>query len=192
MDRLWTPWRYAYISGTGSERRKGVPEELSGWPADRDTGCVFCNMIAAVRWAVSAGMSLEEAERAALILEQGESCFVCLNRYPYSSGHVLVVPYAHVASLAVLPAPVAADLMTDTRRMEAALRAAYRPDGLNMGLNLGEAAGAGVAEHLHLHCLPRWSGDTNFMTVLAETRILPEELGSTWERLRAALTSVQL
>ena len=104
----------------------------------------------------------------------------------------MVVPYQHVASLASLEGAAAAEMMTSARRMELAIREVYRPDGLNLGMNLGEAAGAGVAEHLHLHELPRWVGDTNFMTVTAETRILPEELGVTWQRLRGALTSVQL
>ncbi len=186
MERLWTPWRLAYVSGDSPESRKGVPAELAAWPADQDLDCVFCNMIAAMRWATTQGMSLEDAERAALIVEQGETCFVCLNRYPYSTGHVMIVPYLHSPSLAELPEPAALEMMRSARRMELALRETYRPDGLNMGINMGQAAGAGIAEHLHLHCLPRWSGDTNFMTTTAETRVLPEELTMTWTRLRAA------
>ena len=169
-----------------------MPEELSGWPAEEDKDCVFCNMIGAVRWAAATGMPREDAERAALIVEEGTNCFVCLNRYPYSTGHVMVVPYAHMDSLARVPEEAAWEMMRTARRMELAIREAYRPDGLNLGMNLGEAAGAGISEHLHLHALPRWSGDTNFMTVTAGTRILPEELTITWARLRRALTAVQL
>ncbi len=192
MDRLWTPWRLAYVSAARGEQRPGVPEELSAWPGEEDNGCVFCNMIAAVRWGVQTGMSKDGAERAALILEEGEGCFVCLNRYPYSTGHVMVVPYRHEASLAKLEVRTAEEMIRTARRVEVAIRETYRPDGLNLGMNLGEAAGAGVAEHLHLHELPRWSGDTNFMTVTADTRVLPELLEETWRRLRAALTSLQL
>ena len=187
MDRLWTPWRYSYISGE-KRGRKGVPEELEGWPEDQDRDCVFCNMVAAVEWAVSAGMPRDEAEGAALIVESGHNCFLCLNRYPYSSGHVMVVPYLHMQSLAELPEEAAFEMMSTSRRAERALRQVYRPDGLNLGMNLGEAGGAGVAEHIHMHALPRWSGDTNFMSTVAGTRILPEELPVTWKKLRDAIT----
>jgi ATP adenylyltransferase len=190
MDRLWTPWRYSYVSG-GRIGRKGVPDELAGWPEDQDLDCVMCNLAASVQWAIGTGMPREEAERAALIVETGKNCFVCLNRYPYSSGHVMVVPYAHLQSFAALPAETATELTFTAQRVETGLRSIYHPDGLNLGLNLGEAAGAGVAEHLHLHVLPRWKGDTNFMTTVADTRILPEELPVTWEKLRKTLTNVQ-
>lgn len=186
MDRLWTPWRYSYITGAERRRYTGVPEALEGWPGP-DRHCVFCNMIAAVDWAIGQGMPAEQAERAAWILGRRPDLYLCLNAYPYSSGHVMAVPYAHQASLAALPAETAAELIYAGQRMERVLRAVYRPDGLNLGLNLGEAAGAGVANHLHLHILPRWVGDTNFMTVVAETRILPETLDMTWRRLRDQL-----
>ena len=189
---MWTPWRLDYVSGGGREQRKGVPAELSGWPPEEDKHCVFCNMIASVQWAVKAGIGAEEAEQAALILEQGSFCFICLNRYPYSTGHVMVVPYQHTASLDELGALAAAEMMTMAQRIERAIREVYSPDGLNLGMNMGEAAGAGVAEHLHLHELPRWSGDTNFMTTVAGTRILPEELEVSWARLRKVVTKVQI
>jgi ATP adenylyltransferase len=112
-----------------------------------------------------------------------------LNAYPYNGGHLMVVPYRHQDSLAALPLREAEELLRMTRRAERVLRAVYRPDGLNLGMNLGQAAGAGVAEHLHLHAVPRWSGDNNFMSVLAETRILPEMLGETWTRIRTALAA---
>jgi ATP adenylyltransferase len=110
-----------------------------------------------------------------------------LNAFPYNSGHLMIVPYRHEATLAGLPEEEALDLMIAARRAERALRAVYQPDGLNIGLNLGESAGAGIAEHLHLHAVPRWAGDTNFMTVVGETRVLPELLADSWRRLRAAL-----
>ena len=185
MDRLWTPWRYNYISGAKAEARKGVPEALSGWPGE-DADCVFCNLIRAVEWG-SGVLGVEAAERAGLVVARLETCFVCLNAYPYSSGHVMVVPYGHVDSLAKLPVGEAEELVRVAQRVETALREVYKPDGINLGMNLGEAAGAGVAGHLHLHAVPRWFGDTNFMTVVGETRILPETLERTWERVRAAL-----
>ena len=186
MDRLWTPWRYSYITGAERGRYPGVPEALNDWPGP-DRHCVFCNMIAAVRWSIDQGMPAEDAERAAWILCQDADTYLCLNAYPYSSGHVMAVPYAHEASLAQLAPETAANLIFAGQQMERVLRAVYRPDGLNLGLNLGEAAGAGVANHLHLHILPRWVGDTNFMTVVGETRILPETLDVTWRRLRDQL-----
>ena len=195
MDRLWTPWRYAYITGESAPRAKGVPDALAGWlDADptlsrsKDPHCVFCNMLAAVDFAVEQGTPAIEAEHDALILYRGAYAFLCLNRYPYSTGHILIVPYEHSDSLAKLPLASALEIITAAQKVETALRHVYKPDGLNFGLNLGEAAGAGVASHLHLHGLPRWSGDTNFMTVTAETRILPETLETTWQKLREALS----
>jgi ATP adenylyltransferase len=185
MDRLWTPWRYAYVTGTETTPRRGVPEALAAWPGDRH--CLFCNMIAAVEYAIAQGMNAAEAEAAVYILERGNTCFLVLNAFPYNGGHVMAVPYRHEDSLAGLPLDVADELLRLTRRAERVLRAVYRPGGLNLGLNLGQAAGAGVAEHLHLHAVPRWLGDNNFMGVLAETRVLPEMLDDTWKRLRAAL-----
>ncbi len=187
MDRLWTPWRYAYITGEeqAGDSRKGVPEGLRAWPGE-DTGCVFCNLIQAVEWGFAHGLGTD-AERLGLVLERLTTSFVCLNAFPYSSGHVLVVPYRHTDSLAKLNADEAEELIRVAQRIESALREVYRPDGINLGMNLGEAAGAGVASHLHLHELPRWFGDTNFMTAVGETRILPETLGTTWERLKAVL-----
>jgi ATP adenylyltransferase len=191
MDRLWTPWRYAYV--TGEEKggpKRGVPDALSAWPGDKD--CVFCNMIAAVEYAIEHGMTPKEAEKAAHILERGERCFLVLNAYPYNGGHLMVVPYRHEPTLAGLPLDEALEIMRQARRSERVLREVYRPAGLNFGINVGEAAGAGVAGHLHLHAVPRWGGDTNFMSVLAETRILPEMLDESWRRLRAALAGDRL
>ena len=186
MDRLWTPWRYNYITRSDPQARSGVPEALNAWPTSEaeDKHCVFCNMIAAVDYAIANGMQREIAEEAAHIVYRGHKCFICLNAFPYSTGHLLLVPYQHVDSLAALGAEAAQELMVLAQRSELALREVYKPGGINMGLNLGEAAGAGIAGHIHLHALPRWSGDTNFMTVTAETRVLPESLDVTWAKLR--------
>lgn len=184
VDYLWTPWRYSYVTEADKKKRQGIPQELDAWPGDR--GCVFCNLIAAVDYAVEQGMESETAERAALVVLRGERNYVCLNRYPYTSGHIMVVPYEHQSSLAALPAETAQEMMELARQAEQALGRIYRPDGFNFGLNLGKAAGAGVAGHLHLHALPRWTGDTNFMTAIGEARVLPEDLGTTWERMRQA------
>ncbi len=195
MDYLWTPWRYQYITGTGNApagetpARKGVPPELDGWPGD--LGCVFCNLIASVDHAVAEGMPTARGARAALLVYRAGTVFVCLNRFPYNSGHLMVLPYEHQSSLAALPAATAHALMDHAQRAERALRQLYAPDGLNLGMNLGAAAGAGVAGHLHLHALPRWVGDTSFMTVTSETRTLPEPLEATWERLRDAFAQLE-
>ena len=162
MDYLWTPWRYGYVSGAGDS-------------AAERPACVFCA-------ALEPGRSDEEA----LIVQRAESCFVILNRYPYTSGHAMVVPYAHAASLGGVPAATAEEMMRLARRVEAILGELYRPDGVNLGMNIGRAAGAGVAGHIHLHVLPRWFADASFLSTVAETRALPESLAVTWERFRAA------
>ncbi len=187
MDHLWTPWRYTYVTRSDPKARSGVPRELAEWPASEDKHCVFCNMIAATDYAIAHGMPQETAERASYIVYRGQHCFVCLNAYPYSTGHVMVLPYLHTDSLAAAPPEAAHEMMDLAQRIETVLRSVYRPNGINLGMNLGEAAGAGVAGHIHLHILPRWLGDTNFMTVTAETRVLPEPLDVTWQRIREAL-----
>lgn len=188
MDHLWTPWRYAFITGEDKARPKlGVPKALAAWPGDHQ--CVFCNMIAAADYAIANGMTREAAEASTYLLERGRSCYTVLNAFPYNSGHLMVVPYRHEQSLAGLPLEEADELLRMARRAERVLRAVYLPNGLNFGLNLGKAAGAGVEEHLHLHAVPRWLGDNNFMSVVGETRILPEMLDESWRRLRAALAA---
>jgi ATP adenylyltransferase len=162
MDYLWTPWRYAYIKS-----------------ADSTSGCVFCRIL-------EAGAD-PEADRKNWILYRGAECFVILNSYPYNSGHVMVLPYAHLDELGKLPASAAHEMMDLCQKVEAVLRKVYRPDGVNLGMNMGKAAGAGVAGHIHMHLLPRWVADSNFMTVVGETRVLPETLEQTWKRLKAAL-----
>lgn len=159
MDYLWTPWRYRYIASV-------KPED----------SCVFCDAIAA------------NDDRQTFILLRAEKNFVILNRYPYTSGHLMVVPYAHVGDLASADPATLAEMMLLAQKMQTALLKTYRPEGFNIGMNLGRAAGAGIVGHLHLHVLPRWPGDANFMTVVGETRVEPEELSTTYERLHAALS----
>ena len=189
MDQLWTPWRYAYVSTADATKRAGVPASLSAWPGDHQ--CVFCNLIASVDYAIENGMDQETAEAAGGIIHRGQHCLVCLNAYPYSSGHVMVMPYAHLDRLALLSTETAHELMDLAQQIERVLEIVYRPHGLNFGLNLGQAAGAGVAKHLHLHALPRWLGDTNFMTVIGETRVIPEELTTTRLRLKKAFAGLR-
>jgi ATP adenylyltransferase len=154
MEHLWSPWRLAYITGGAS----------SG-------GCVFCN-------------ALVDPAAAPLIVHRGATCYVILNLYPYNNGHLMVVPNRHLASLASATPEERSELIELTTRAEIALTEAYAPHGLNMGINLGKPAGAGVLDHVHLHVVPRWNGDTNFMTVIGQTRVLPEELPDTGNRLR--------
>jgi ATP adenylyltransferase len=184
MDHLWTPWRYAYVTSADTAFRPGVPESLSAWPGDLD--CVFCNLIASIDFAIANGTSADQAEAAGGLILRAKHCFVCLNAYPYTSGHVMIMPYAHLDRLAVLPVETAHELMDLAQRTEQALQRVYKPHGFNFGMNIGKAGGAGVAGHLHLHALPRWAGDTNFMTSIGETRVLPEDLEKTWIRLRDA------
>jgi ATP adenylyltransferase len=188
MDILWTPWRFPYVTSSDAAVRPGVPSRLNTWPGDH--GCVFCNIVASVDHAIAGGMTKDEAEAAAGLVLRGETCFICLNAFPYTSGHVMVVPYAHLDRLMALPAATAHELIELSQRTEQVLRKLYSPGGLNFGINLGQAAGAGVAGHLHLHALPRWPGDTNFMTAIGETRVLPEELSMTWKRMREAFAEI--
>jgi len=192
MDRLYTPWRYDYVSRAEGSSRPGVPAALDAWPGfSAESGrkicdCVFCNMIAAVDYAIAHAMPVEDAERAVHLIARGPSCFLCLNAFPYTTGHILIVPYRHLDSLAALPSADAQEMISLAQRVESVLRQVYRPSGLNFGLNVGEAGGAGIATHLHMHALPRWLGDTNFITVTANTRVLPEDLDTTWTRIRQA------
>lgn len=160
MDYLWTPWRYRYVA-----------------EAKNISGCVFCNAVSANR------------DEETLIVLRSVKNFVILNRYPYTSGHVMIVPYDHTADFSGLEKETAAEMMFLSQRLQAAMEDVYHPDGFNLGMNLGRSAGAGIAEHLHLHLLPRWEGDTNFMTTVGETRVEPEELSTTYTRLRKALAS---
>jgi ATP adenylyltransferase len=159
MDYLWTPWRYQYMA----RARSGNEPE-----------CIFCE----------AAARNDDAET--LIVHRAAKTFIILNRFPYTTGHVMLVPYAHVAELSAVDPEAAAEMMRLAQRVETIFRGIYKPDGMNIGVNLGRAAGAGVAGHVHMHALPRWFSDANFMTVTGETRVHPEELKTTYERLRKA------
>jgi len=171
LEHLWAGWRSAYVTGATAD-----PNNHPSGPSvdDADT-CVFC------RIAASGPPSAENG-----VLWVGASALVVLNAYPYSSGHLMAVPLRHVGSLGDLTEDEAIELWSAARLGVAALESAYGPEGINLGANLGEAAGAGIPRHLHLHAVPRWRGDTNFMTTVADTRVLPETLASSWERLTAA------
>ena len=158
MDHLWAPWRSTYVQGTSKPER-----------------CVFCAVVSA------------SADRENFIVHRGELCFVMLNRYPYIAGHLMIAPYAHVARLEAAGEAATAEMMRLTRRAERALEDAYRPDGLNLGMNLGQAAGAGIEQHIHMHMLPRWNGDTNFMTTTCETRVLSALLEDAYQKLAGKL-----
>lgn len=158
MDTIWSPWRFRYVS----EGAKGDE-------------CPFCLMVRAD--------PARDPEQ--YILLRGRLNFVFLNLYPYNPGHILVAPYAHVATLGDLEDSALHEMILLARRTEQALKSAYRSEGFNLGLNEGKCAGAGVAGHLHLHALPRWTGDANFMTVTGETRVLPEDLETTYAKLRS-------
>ena len=165
MNYLWAPWRMAYILDGG---------------ADRSEECIFCAFPARG----------PERYREHLILAAGPRAFVIMNKFPYNNGHVMVVPHRHAGELGALDVEELAEMMSLAQLLEKALAAVYRPHGFNLGLNIGKPAGAGVLDHLHLHVVPRWNGDTNFMTVFGETRVLPEELGETAARLKTALAEV--
>ena len=163
MDYLFSPWRYSYVTSTKDEG-----------------GCVFCRL-------ASADPSEDESS---FVVHRGEHHFIVLNTYPYTSGHLMIVPYEHVARLTELDRSSREELGELTARSEQVLDEVYHPEGINFGLNVGECAGAGIAEHLHLHAVPRWFGDTNFMTVTGETRVLPEDLQDSWRRLQGCFGGV--
>ena len=154
MERLWAPWRHAYVTRDAES-----------------AGCVFC-----------AAPDLDEAQ--SLIVHTGQTCFVILNLYPYNGGHLMVVPRRHVATLAGLRDDELVEMARLTRLAEMALDETYQPQGMNLGINLGRPAGAGIVDHVHVHLVPRWNGDTNFMPVVGNVRVLPEDLSATASRLR--------
>jgi ATP adenylyltransferase len=155
MDHLWTPWRMPYLQGD-----EGLPDD-----------CLFC-------------VKPKEPDSEAHILYRGRRCYVILNRFPYNNGHLMVVPYAHVRSLESLEAASATELMALTQLSLEVLCEAYQPEGFNVGANIGAAAGAGIDDHVHMHIVPRWAGDTNYMTTLGHTRVIPEWIDEIYERLR--------
>lgn len=157
MDYLWTPWRYAYVTA-----------------AEKISGCIFCDL------------PKQGDDAKARIVHRAKHCFIVLNTYPYTPGHVMVVPFQHLDQLQKLPVEAAREMMELAQRMESILRQLYSSDGVNLGMNIGKAAGAGVAGHIHMHVLPRWVADANFVSVIGETRILPESLEMTYERIKGA------
>jgi ATP adenylyltransferase len=161
MDRLWSPWRYRYVS-----------------TAEPTDACIFCVK------------SQQQNDVENLILHRGPHCFVLLNLYPYTSGHLMVAPYAHAPTLEEIDEETATELMLLTRASQARLRSVYRAPGFNVGMNIGACAGAGVAGHIHMHVLPRWGGDVNFMTTVGETRVLPEDMSETYRKLSQAFRDV--
>jgi ATP adenylyltransferase len=163
MVHLWTPWRLAFLQGEG--------EQGPG-------GCIFCDKLAG-------------GDDANLILHRGKRAFILLNLYPYNNGHLLIAPYAHEPSIEPLDAETLAEMMALSQRCLRVLRRAYEPHGFNLGFNIGGVAGAGIADHVHLHVVPRWPGDTNFMATVAETRVIPEWLQQTYERLKGLWPEVE-
>lgn len=158
MKYLWSPWRIRYILG------------------ERQEGCVFCDAFAADPL----------ADRDNLVLHRGKHCGVIMNLYPYNSGHLMIIPYAHQATFEGLPPDALAEVMELINRCVATLRTAMNAEGFNIGANLGRIAGAGIGDHVHMHVVPRWAGDTNFITTLGEVRCIPESLQDSYERLKAA------
>ena len=156
MEHLWTPWRMTYL-----QNNQPKPD-----------GCIFCAVVA----------TPDEDDRK-LVLHRGQHCFIILNLYPYNNGHLMVVPFDHSESIEQLPAEALIEMMTLSQKCLNLLRRAYSPQAFNIGINIGAAAGAGVPGHVHLHIVPRWAGDTNFMSALANTRVIPEELSQTYRRL---------
>jgi ATP adenylyltransferase len=163
MDYLWTPWRYQYVS-----------------TAHQPAGCIFCEL-----------PKLGDDVKARIVY-RGKSCYIVLNAFPYTPGHVMIVPFEHLDELQKLPAATAQEMIGLAQVMERVLRQLYTPDGINLGMNIGKAAGAGVAGHVHMHELPRWIADANFVSVVGETRILPETLDVTYARIRGALDGVSI
>jgi len=158
MDYLWSPWRYQYVTKPHS-----------------DIPCVFCRHAEA-----------KQDDEKNLVVHRAKYNFVMLNLYPYTTGHVMIAPYQHVASLSAASEEALQEMMLLARATERHLRDIYKPSGGNLGMNLGESAGAGIASHIHMHVLPRWAGDTSFITVVSETRVLPEDLAETWRKLSEA------
>ena len=158
MNQLWSPWRMEYINN-----------------GNKEEGCVFCN-----------AQAMQDGSEN-LIAHRGRLAYVILNRFPYTSGHLMVIPFNHVATIEGLDSDIRAEMMELTSRCTTELGKIYKPQGFNVGINMGVAAGAGVLGHVHIHIVPRWAGDTNFMSVLDGVRVLPEDLGVTWDRLRKRL-----
>jgi diadenosine tetraphosphate (Ap4A) HIT family hydrolase len=180
FEQLWAGWRSGYVSSVAVGEAPAPVEDLEsadelGLSASDAAACVFCRIIAS-----------REPDQVRHVVWSGERTIAILNAYPYSSGHMLIMPIRHIGELEDLDAGEAAELWSAVTDAVRALRTAYHPDGFNVGLNLGRAAGAGMPGHLHVHAVPRWAGDANFMTVSAAVRVIPESLADSWEKLHAA------
>lgn len=170
MEHLWSPWRMTYLRGPNLPTTRPLAATgLLTMPQ-----CIFCALPA------------EHNDAHNLLVYRGELVFVMLNRYPYNNGHLMIIPFAHQPTLETLPVPTLTELMVLTTQALTALRKIYSPQAFNLGVNIGTAAGAGIADHVHLHIVPRWAGDTNFMSVTAGTRVIPEDLRDTWQAVRDA------
>jgi ATP adenylyltransferase len=167
LERLWAPWRLNYVTG-GAEKPK----------SDKAKDCIFCD---------KPDETGAENDARNLIVARGPHCFVILNAFPYNNGHLMVVPYRHFATPAEMTPDESAELMATAAQMTTILDSVYRPNGYNIGINVGSAAGAGIGAHLHLHIVPRWNGDTNFMPVVGEVKVLPETLADTYRRVTEAI-----
>lgn len=163
MENLWAPWRMAFIEQKDPQR----------------PGCIFCVQPAA------------QQDEKYHILYRGERCFMMLNLYPYNNGHLMIAPYQHIGALEQLPAETLTEMMAQVQLAIKAIRLAMKPDGFNMGVNQGTVAGAGYAEHIHYHIVPRWQGDTNFMPVLADIKVMPEHLDTVYSKLKDAIKQIQ-
>lgn len=163
METLWAPWRSAYLNESMEKEAKKIV-----------SGCVFCEALA------------QPDDRSRYIVHRGPGAFVILNLYPYNNGHMLIIPNVHVDRLDLVPAETRAEVMELINRAQLVLQRVYQPHGINIGNNTGQAAGAGIADHLHFHVLPRWTADANFLTTVANSRVIPESLDRSWERIREA------
>jgi ATP adenylyltransferase len=159
MKRLLSPWRSVYIESFQDGKKK--------------KGCLFC------------GIVKEREDKKNLVVWRGKECFVVMNRYPYNSGHLMIVPYLHTSSMGKLTASITAEVMQATARCIRAMQKTSRPDGFNFGANLGRMAGAGIDTHVHFHLVPRWNGDTNFMPVLADVKVVSEDMQKSWQKLKS-------
>lgn len=164
MERLWSPWRYQYVSASGSE-------EIA------NSVCVFCEI-----------QKDPDRDEANFVVKRASHNYVVLNLYPYISGHLLIVPNQHLGELDTVAKEATDELMDLTKHCQTALREVYKPAGFNLGMNLGQSGGAGIVDHIHMHIMPRWTGDTNFMLTIGETRVIPEDLVTTYRKLKSVMS----
>ncbi|ARM75859.1 HIT family protein [Acidianus manzaensis] len=165
MEYLWAPWRSAYVSDTSKNSK-------------RSSSCIFCDFIK------------QDNDKENLVVYRGKYSFVILNRFPYNPGHIMIVPYRHVSTLELLTNDEASEIFKLMKISLKAIRYIYSPDGFNVGINIGRVAGAGIESHVHVHIVPRWNGDANFMPIIANTKVLPESLEDTYNKLKAEIQKI--